>query len=97
MAKKSYQSAAKYAKQSQRPKKKRQAKPKARAGINPAVQTRYPSDTAPGRIAQQKPLRDGKMQTISATYGYVVSDLRRTAIISLAIFAILAVLAITLG
>ena len=98
MAKKSYQSAAKYARQSQRSKKKRPSKSGPHESVNVASQPRNVPEAVPARAVPQL-VKNDHTGTSAATsaHAYVVSDLRRTGIIAIAIFAILIILVVTLG
>ena len=99
MGKKSYQSASKYAKQSNRAKRKGAQKPRAQGNANIASQRVNTTEALPSRATQPKPVTRDRMgaAVTTSTYAYVASDLKRTLIIAAAMFVILIVLAIVFG
>ena len=98
MPKKSRQMASTYAKQSAKSKKKRSQKPRAQERVTSVSQEETVIAPAPNQI--NYPSTAGKKSTVagitSPTYPYVISDLKRTAIIGLAMFIILIVLSFIL-
>ena len=99
MGKKSYQSASKYARQSNRAKRKGARKPRAQGNANIASQRVNTAEASPSQVAQPKPVTRARMgaAVTTSTYAYVASDLKRILIITAAMFVMLIVLAIVFG
>jgi len=99
MAKKSHEAAARYAKQSGKGKRKQPKIAYPKRAVNTEAPHRNTIKIASGKDLQSRPLAKAgiKASGITSAYSYVVSDLKRTAIIAMAIFSILIVLVILLG